>query len=51
MKLSDVVVSIQELQQLETELSADLQKCNGELKQRRGKACACPVLEEERTNG
>jgi len=50
-KLSDVAVRIQELQQLETELRADLRKCNQALKQRRGKTCACPVLEEEeRTN-
>ena len=50
-KLADVAVRIRDLQQLETELQADLQKCNRALKQQRGKTCACPVLEgEERTN-
>ena len=49
-KLADVAVRIQELQQLETELKADLRKCNRALQQQRGKTCACPVLEgEERT--
>lgn len=50
-KLSDIAVRIHELQQLEIELKTDLRKCNQALKQRRGKTCACPVLEEqERTN-
>ena len=46
-KLADVAVRIRDLQQLETELEADLQKCNRALKQQRGKTCACPVLEGE----
>jgi DNA-binding transcriptional MerR regulator len=50
-KLADVAVRIRGLQQLETELKADLRKCNRASKQQRGKACACPVLEEvERTS-
>ena len=50
-KLEDVNAKIRELQQLETELKADLGKCNRALKQRYTKTCACPVLEEiERTN-
>jgi len=50
-KLADVAVRIRELQQLDTELKADLRKCNRALKQQRGKTCACPVLEgEERTS-
>jgi len=50
-KLADVAVRIRELQQLETELKADLQKCNRALKNQHGKACACPVLEgEEKTS-
>ena len=49
-KLDGVTTKIRELQQLETELRADLGKCNRALKQQRGKTCACPVLEEiERT--
>ncbi|MCL2824506.1 MAG: heavy metal-responsive transcriptional regulator [Polyangiaceae bacterium] len=51
MKLDGVTTKIRELQQLETELRADLRKCNRTLKQQRGKTCACPVLEEiEQTN-
>lgn len=46
-KLAEVTVKIRELQQLETELKTDLRKCKRALKQQRGKACACPVLEEE----
>ena len=46
-KLADVAMRIRELQQLETELKADLRKCNRALKQQRGKTCACPVLEGE----
>jgi DNA-binding transcriptional MerR regulator len=50
-KLEGVRTKIRELQQLDTELKADLGKCNRALKQQRGKTCACPVLEEiERTN-
>lgn len=45
-KLADVTVKIRELRQLEAELKTDLRKCNRGLKQQRGKACACPVLEE-----
>jgi len=45
-KLDDVRMKIRELQQLETELTADLGKCNRALKKQRGKTCACPVLEE-----
>jgi len=46
-KLAEVTVKIRELQQLETELNADLRKCDRALKQQRGKVCSCPVLEEE----
>ena len=46
-KLAEVTVKIRQLQQLEIELEADLRKCNRALKEQRGKACACPVLEEE----
>jgi DNA-binding transcriptional MerR regulator len=50
MKLDGVRMKLRELRQLETELKADLGKCNRALKQQRGKTCACPVLEEvERT--
>jgi MerR family Zn(II)-responsive transcriptional regulator of zntA len=50
-KLDCVTTKIREFQQLETELKVDLGKCDRALKQQRGKACACPVLEEiERTN-
>ena len=45
-KLDGVRTKIRELQELETELKADLGKCNRALKQQRGKTCACPVLEE-----
>ncbi|MGB8886529.1 MAG: heavy metal-responsive transcriptional regulator [Candidatus Korobacteraceae bacterium] len=44
--LDGVTTKIRELQQLETELKADLGKCTRAWKQRRGKTCACPVLEE-----
>jgi len=50
-KLADVAVRIRELQQLDTELKADLRKCNRALKQQRGKTCACPVLEGEEQPG
>jgi DNA-binding transcriptional MerR regulator len=50
-KLDDVRTKIRELQQLETELKADVGKCNRALKKQRGKTCACPVLEPvERTD-
>lgn len=45
-KLGGVKTKIRELQQLETELKADLGKCNRALQQQRGKTCACPVLEK-----
>ena len=46
-KLSDVRAKMRELKQLESELIADLNKCNQELKRRqRHTAGACPVLEE-----
>lgn len=49
-KVDGVRIKIRELQQLETELKADLGKCDRALKQQHGKTCACPVLEEvERT--
>jgi DNA-binding transcriptional MerR regulator len=44
-KLDDVTTKISELQELETELKADLGKCDRALKRHRGKTCACPVLE------
>ena len=47
-KLSDVRSKVRELEALESELIADLQKCNKELKRRRRHAAAaCPVLEVE----
>jgi DNA-binding transcriptional MerR regulator len=47
-KLSDVRAKKRELETLESELKADLHKCNQELKRRRRHAaCACPVLEVE----
>ena len=50
-KLADVTVRIRELRQLETELNADLRKCNRALEQQAGKTCGCPVLEgQERTS-
>jgi DNA-binding transcriptional MerR regulator len=49
-KVADIRAKMRELQRLETELVADLQKCNKELKHRqRHAACACPVLEEVAT--
>jgi DNA-binding transcriptional MerR regulator len=45
-KLAGVAVKIRELRQLEAELKTDLSKCNRALRLQRGKACACPVLEE-----
>jgi MerR family Zn(II)-responsive transcriptional regulator of zntA len=46
-KLAEVTVKIRDLQQLETELNADLRKCDRAVKQQSGKVCGCPVLEEE----
>jgi MerR family mercuric resistance operon transcriptional regulator len=47
-KLKTIRAKIQELQKLETELAADLRKCNRELKHRQShKPCACPILESE----
>jgi MerR family transcriptional regulator, mercuric resistance operon regulatory protein len=47
-KLKTIRTKIQELQKLESELAADLRKCNRELKHRQNhKPCACPVLEGE----
>lgn len=45
-KLVEVSLKLRDLQQLETELSVDLRKCDRALKRQRGKTCACPVLEE-----
>jgi DNA-binding transcriptional MerR regulator len=46
-KVEDVRAKLGELQKLESELVADLRKCNKELKRRqRHAASACPVLEE-----
>ena len=46
-KLVGVRAKVQELQKLESELMADLRKCNKELKHRqRHAASACPVLQE-----
>jgi len=46
-KLMGVRAKLQELQKLESELTADLRKCNKELKSRqRHAASACPVLDE-----
>jgi len=45
-KLAEVRTKMRELERLESELAADLQKCNAELKHRRQHAPgACPVLE------
>jgi MerR family mercuric resistance operon transcriptional regulator len=47
-KLQTIRTKIRELQELESELSADFRKCNRELKHRKShKPCACPVLEGE----
>lgn len=47
-KLENVRAKIGELTKLESELAADLRKCNRELKHREShKPCACPVLEGE----
>jgi len=45
-KLAEVRMKMHELERLESELAADLRKCNAELKHRRQHAPgACPVLE------
>lgn len=45
-KLAEVRTKMRELERLESELTADLRKCNAELKHRRRHAsAACPVLE------
>ena len=50
-KLDDVGMKIRELRELESELKADLGKCDRALKRHRGKMCACPVLDVgEQTN-
>ena len=46
-KVADIRAKLHELQKLESELIADLRKCNKELKHRpRHAASACPVLEQ-----
>jgi DNA-binding transcriptional MerR regulator len=46
-KLASVRAKMHELRKLESELEADLRKCNHELNHRRlHAACACPVLGE-----
>jgi DNA-binding transcriptional MerR regulator len=46
-KLAATRAKARQLKQLETELLADLRKCNEELRHRRKhKPCPCPVLEE-----
>lgn len=46
-KLVAVRAKMRELRKLESDLMADLRKCNKEMKRRqRHAACACPVLEE-----
>ena len=50
-KLVEVRAKLRELRRLESQLEADLHKCNRELShRRRHAACPCPVLEEERRN-
>ena len=45
-KLAEVRTKMRELERLESELAADLRKCNAELKHRRQHApAACPVLD------
>jgi MerR family mercuric resistance operon transcriptional regulator len=47
-KLETVRTKILDLQRHETELAADLRRCNQELKHRNShKSCACPVLGKE----
>jgi DNA-binding transcriptional MerR regulator len=46
-KLAAVRAKMRELRQLESQLEADLRKCNRELNHRRRRAaCPCPVLED-----
>lgn len=49
-KIKTVRAKLDDLNRLEIELAADLEKCNKELRHRRRyAACACPVLEEVAT--
>jgi hypothetical protein len=49
-KIVDVRAKLNDLQKLESDLMADLHKCNKELKRRqRHAASACPVLEQVTT--
>ena len=51
-KLADVRSKLADLRKLESELDADLRKCNSELNhRRRGAPCPCPVLEEATAGG
>ena len=51
-KLANVRSKLADLRQLESELDADLRKCNSELNHRRQSApCPCPVLEEATAGG
>jgi DNA-binding transcriptional MerR regulator len=51
-KLADVRCKLADLRQLESELVADLHKCNRELNHRHGHLpCPCPVLEEATSGG
>lgn len=51
-KLAHVRSKLADLRQLESELDADLRKCNSELNHRRRSApCPCPVLEEAAAGG
>ena len=51
-KLADVRSKLAQLRQLESELDADLRKCNGELNHRlRGAPCPCPMLEDAPAGG
>lgn len=51
-KLADVRSKLAELRQLESDLDADLRKCNSELIHRQGGTpCPCPVLEEATAGG
>jgi DNA-binding transcriptional MerR regulator len=46
-KLADTRAKMRQLEELESELVADLRKCSPELQHRqRHAACGCPVLEE-----
>ena len=51
-KLGDVHSKLAHLRQLESELEADLRKCNSELNHRQKHTpCSCPVLEEASAGG